>query len=138
MRRTGVGAEAPLLGRKRELADLRRLFLDGARLVTLVGPAGVGKSRLAREFAVEHGSIAVLDDARAGEVGAYPAIATAPEPLGVPGEHVYRLKPLAEAPAIELFRAHAQALEASYAELAALVRELGRLPAAIERAAARS
>ena len=130
-------ASSPLLGRKRELADLRRLFLDGARLVTLTGPAGIGKTRLAHEFAREHGGVAVLDDARAEDVdGAAPTVATARAPLGVPGEHVYPLRPLAEAPAIELFRELAPSVDASYAELAELVRELRRIPAAIERAAA--
>ena len=37
----------PLIGRKEDVAEVRRLILDGARLVTLVGPGGVGKSRLA-------------------------------------------------------------------------------------------
>jgi hypothetical protein len=54
----------------------------------------------------------------------------------VAGEHVYRLRPLAESPAIELFREHAPELDASYDELAERVRELGRLPGAIVRAAA--
>jgi predicted ATPase len=103
--------------------------------VTLTGPAGVGASRLARDFAREHGGVVVLDDARAGDVPDAPAIATAREPLGVPGERVYPLRPLAEAPAVELFREHAPALDASYAELAQRVRALGLLPAAIVRAA---
>ncbi len=129
---------APLLGRKRELADLRRLFVEGARLVTVIGPEGVGKTRLARDFAREHGGVVVLDDALPEDVGEEPTIATAREPLGVPGEQVYRLRPLAEAPAIELFREHAPGLDASYVELAERVRALGRLPGAIERAAAES
>jgi non-specific serine/threonine protein kinase len=38
----------PLVGRAREVDEIRRLVLDeGARLVTLSGPAGVGKTRLA-------------------------------------------------------------------------------------------
>jgi predicted ATPase len=44
----------PLLGRKRELAELVRLFTrDGARLVTLTGPGGIGKSRLSLAAAGE-------------------------------------------------------------------------------------
>jgi len=42
----------PLIGRERELADLAAL-LQSARLVTLVGPGGIGKSRLALELALK-------------------------------------------------------------------------------------
>jgi predicted ATPase/DNA-binding SARP family transcriptional activator len=46
----------PLIGRERELADLSRLLADpGLRLVTVVGPGGIGKSRLALEAAVAQG-----------------------------------------------------------------------------------
>lgn len=38
------------VGRRRELAETRRL-LSAARLVTLIGPGGVGKTRLARQVA---------------------------------------------------------------------------------------
>jgi non-specific serine/threonine protein kinase len=37
----------PLVGREGDVDEVRRLIRDGARLVTLVGPGGVGKSRLA-------------------------------------------------------------------------------------------
>ncbi len=38
----------PLIGRDRELESLRHLLLDDAgRLVTILGPGGVGKTRLA-------------------------------------------------------------------------------------------
>ncbi len=40
----------PLVGRSNELGDLTRLF-DESRLLTLVGPGGVGKTRLALEVA---------------------------------------------------------------------------------------
>jgi predicted ATPase/class 3 adenylate cyclase len=46
-----------LLGRDRELAEVRQLFADGARLVTLTGPGGTGKTRLSLQVAAE-----VLDD----------------------------------------------------------------------------
>jgi class 3 adenylate cyclase/DNA-binding SARP family transcriptional activator len=54
--RSGVGSlEAPLVGRDHELAFLRATFERVRRerrpeLVTLVGDAGIGKSRLVREF----------------------------------------------------------------------------------------
>ncbi|HSS56566.1 MAG TPA: AAA family ATPase, partial [Solirubrobacteraceae bacterium] len=52
----GPGFSAPLVGREHELQHLRAALeraLDrrGCELLTIVGPAGIGKSRLAREFA---------------------------------------------------------------------------------------
>jgi predicted ATPase/DNA-binding SARP family transcriptional activator len=43
----------PFVGREEELADLRRLLLEepACRLLTLVGPGGIGKTRLALEAA---------------------------------------------------------------------------------------
>ncbi len=53
--------DAPLAGRERELEWLRGLYAEvaggaGARLVTLVGEPGIGKSRLARELAARVGN----------------------------------------------------------------------------------
>lgn len=42
------------VGRDRELRELDRLLSSGARLITLHGPPGVGKSRLAARYAALH------------------------------------------------------------------------------------
>jgi hypothetical protein len=69
-------------------------------------------------------------------------LATAEEPLGLPAERAYRLRPLAEAPAVELFGQRAEVaapgFDAPYAEVARVCRRVGRLPLAIELAAARA
>ncbi len=41
----------PILGRDKELREVGKLLSKGTRLVTLTGPAGVGKTRLALELA---------------------------------------------------------------------------------------
>jgi class 3 adenylate cyclase/CRP-like cAMP-binding protein/tetratricopeptide (TPR) repeat protein len=63
----GSGAQAPMVGRDNELALLEVLFGRVVReerpgLVTVIGPAGIGKSRLAHEFAEQsrlHGRVDV-------------------------------------------------------------------------------
>ena len=57
--------DAPLVGRERELAALREAFgkanADRAcRLATVIGDAGVGKSRLIREFIAAHADEALV------------------------------------------------------------------------------
>ncbi len=49
--------EQALIGRAAELADLHQLLGSGERFITLLGPGGVGKSRLARETARQQLSI---------------------------------------------------------------------------------
>lgn len=47
----------PFIGRERELADLGQLIADPeCRCITLVGPGGMGKTRLALQTAVRHGN----------------------------------------------------------------------------------
>ena len=94
------------------------MLRNGAELVTITGPPGVGKRRLAEAVLTE------LPEASG-------RLRTAPAPLGLPGEQVYGLRPLAEAPAVELYRVLHDDEETSYAELASRCRAVGNLPAAI-------
>lgn len=41
---------SPLVGRQREVAAITGLVSDGARRITIVGPGGIGKTRLLREL----------------------------------------------------------------------------------------
>ena len=208
------------LGREQDLAQLEQL-LAGTRLLTLTGPGGVGKTRLALELAAaalegfpdgawlaslagvadpglvasqvmealgvrqggearvtdallfrlrDAGLLLVLDncehllDACAELAGTLlrgspglRVLATSREPLGVPGEVVFAVPPLAVpaepadaeaiagAPAVRLFldrgsaaRAGAGVRAAPVAAVARICRELDGLPLAIELAAARA
>ncbi len=50
-RPTNIGPQATsFVGRVAELADLHQLFRQGVRLLTLLGPGGTGKTRLALQF----------------------------------------------------------------------------------------
>ncbi len=49
---TNLGRQTTsFVGRVAELADLHTLFRQGARIVTLLGPGGTGKTRLSQQFA---------------------------------------------------------------------------------------
>jgi len=195
------------VGRAAELAELRTL-LGGTRLLTLLGPGGSGKSRLALELAraaapehpggtflvglgglsvtdsvtravagvlgargspdvplvaaiaarLERGrSLVLLDDcerlvdecarlcaALAGAVPGLRVLATSREPLGVPGEVVYRVGGLDAGDAMRLLAERAAAarpgfrLDAAEAGAAASIcRHLDGLPLPIELVAAR-
>jgi class 3 adenylate cyclase/tetratricopeptide (TPR) repeat protein len=55
----------PYIGRKRELDALREAFVrsreqHACRLSTIVGPAGIGKTRIARELVAEAGQVATV------------------------------------------------------------------------------
>jgi predicted ATPase len=193
-------------GRERELDDIRRLLSGEAPVVTLTGPGGVGKTRLALEAArelsddftdgayfvplaaaqasdvpaavahtldiSEQAGESVLDALRrrlessellllldnfesvlaaapqvATLVEACPqlkVLATSRERLHLRVEHEYRLEPLAETDASDLFAARASVarpdldVEAQRDEVAAICKQLDRLPLALELAAARA
>ncbi len=183
----------PLIGRKKELADVLRLLRGGARLVTVTGAGGIGKTRFALEVAVQlvddfkdgvwwvalapvrdptlvlpavAAAIGAQSDleselrgkqlllfldnfeqvaAAAAEVGALQTacpdvvlLVTSREPVHIAGERDYQLPPLAESPAVELFRQRAVSVDADYAQLVELCDRVDRLPLAIELAAART
>ena len=60
------------VGREADLERLERLFADGAKLVTVTGPGGIGKTRLARQFAgkVEDAIFVRITDEDLGSVRA--------------------------------------------------------------------
>jgi len=49
-----IAPSGTLIGRDDELAHIHRRFEQGARVITLIGPGGVGKSRVALEYANRH------------------------------------------------------------------------------------
>jgi predicted ATPase len=58
LHRTNLPVPAtPFVGRSRELAELSALLHDGARLLTLTGPGGTGKTRLAAQAAAESSDV---------------------------------------------------------------------------------
>ncbi|KJQ54025.1 AfsR/SARP family transcriptional regulator [Microbacterium sp. SA39] len=196
-RRTGIpGPIAGIVGRSEERAAITAA-LDVSRLVTLTGPAGVGKTRLAVDWLgtsavageehiwfvglsaaaggevgeriasvvgapaasapgiaahlADRRGILVLDgaDAALAEVGAIATavlsnarglavLCTARRTLGVPGESVLRIDPLplADARALLAARLPGDPLEPDATDR--LIEQLGRLPLAIELAAARA
>jgi predicted ATPase/DNA-binding SARP family transcriptional activator len=70
---------APLMGREAHVAALHRL-VGAERLITVVGPGGVGKTRVALEVARRTGTVAVLLLAPVTDPGAIPhALAAALE-----------------------------------------------------------
>ncbi|SEQ47835.1 Predicted ATPase [Lentzea xinjiangensis] len=203
VRDTGPAQTKTFIGRRAVLAESEAL-LGRARLVTLTGPAGAGKTRIAEEIgralarseAFRHGvrevrlgdlrdaallartvaaELRIVDNAREAGAGrlldalydkhlllvldncdhlleavrdlvhhllrgckGLTILTTSREQLGVYGEHVLPVPPMAE-DAVELFvaRAAATPAEGDLPEVAAWCRAVGGLPLAIELVAAR-
>src|SRR5690242_11860525 len=51
----GTVETSATLGRASAIAALKRIFKEGARLVTLLGPPGIGKTSVARAFVEARG-----------------------------------------------------------------------------------
>lgn len=109
MVRAGWTGELPFVGRQAEVARLQRAF-DGGRPIVLAGDAGVGKTRLAQDFAASQGAYALVrcqpGDAElpfAAFARAWRALAGQPPDLGgvaawVPAELARILPELGPAP----------------------------------------
>jgi predicted ATPase/DNA-binding SARP family transcriptional activator len=65
--------QTPFVGRKQELADLDRLISDPeVRLITIVGPGGIGKTRLALAAAERQLADRQIDEPANGHVAQFP------------------------------------------------------------------
>lgn len=140
-------------GREGELAAVRARFAEGRPLVTIVGPPGAGKTRLAHRLAECEPDVAIVDgieydlELARDRVGALPrarTLVTSRSRLRLEGESVVVLSGLDRESAVELFEDRARLLQFDF-ELTPTIRplverivdRLDRLPAAIELAASR-
>lgn len=152
-------ADRPLYGRETEIASVDRLFADGYRIVTLVGPIGVGKTAIGRTLASrEARSVADLsraveperilfevaeeDRAAASKVlrrwKSGRVLVTTRRALGLQNEAVVPVLPLSTQLSVEMLIrcAHARGVQISNSPaLDGLVECLGGFPLLIERAA---
>ena len=90
-----------MLGRERQVAEVRALLQDGARLVTLTGPGGTGKTRLSLQVAAE-----VSDAFRDGVY--FVGLAPITDPAVVPSAiaQVLGLQDVGGRPVLETIGAH--------------------------------
>jgi len=100
---------AGLIGREHELSELAALLGRGVRLVSLIGPPGIGKTALAQHLATLHPGLHPLDEASAEEVGgariARPdstLVVTGRRPLRLQGERRFLVPPLPAEAALSL------------------------------------
>ncbi|MBN1527831.1 MAG: DUF4062 domain-containing protein [Thermoleophilaceae bacterium] len=94
-------AMTPLVGRDRDIARARTLLVaQGRRLVTLIGPGGVGKSRLAAELAVQ-----LKSEFEDGVAFVDLTAVTDPELLGTTLAGALGVRRLATADAVDLVKA---------------------------------
>ena len=133
-------------GRQALVEDVVRLLGSGPGLVTLTGPGGVGKTRVAAEVAARLPGLEVADGPdrqRLPDASAGPVLATSRRPLGLPGERVVPVPPLDEESALAMFHEAVTGALPSFdvaantarsAEVCAL---LGRLPLGLQLAASR-
>jgi predicted ATPase len=200
----------PLFGREEDIRAIVAMFEEGRRIVTLLGPGGIGKSQIAHEaarrvsstlpggaFVCELGGAHDLETllrllAKAGSLGQLPSsgrdpscragvelvakrlggrarslvvlddadgviegaatvvrasvdagcgarfIVTSREALGIEGERVFDVAPLAREAALAMFEDRAEGGSWKPEQLDALVDQLDGLPLAIELAARRS
>jgi predicted ATPase len=144
-------------GRAEELAAVRARFAEGRRLVTLVGPGGSGKTRLAQELAMVAEGLVIVDglgyvhDGPREQVRAVleerpsaRVVVTSRARLHLDEEAVVTVTGLDRAAAVTLFEDRARLVQYDFALTDAtwplveeIVERLDRLPGAIELAATR-
>src|SRR5215211_3072786 len=159
-------ALGPLVGREQELRELVALLSNGTRLLTLTGPGGTGKTRLALQVAAE--VVGTMEDGvfwvpliglsdpelltseLAQTLGApddlvacarVRVLVTSRAPLRIAGEQEFRVEPLDAGDAATLFVERARAVGRELtpdATVEQICRRLDGLPLAVELAAART
>lgn len=149
---------AGFIGRVAERAAVRRRWAEGVRLVTLVGPPGSGKSRLAARLVEGDEGVIIVDVAGSRELGhardrvaellasspGLRVLVTARRRLRSKAEAVIQVGALTKADAVALYEHRARMVEHDFELTLAtrpiveeIVEQLDRLPLAVELAASR-